>query len=226
MATLGEYLGAGSGTTLALYHLENTTDSSGNGRTLTNNNSVAFNAAKFSNGADFGASGNTKSLSIGSALGYSANITMSCWVKLNTEITSSYYVFLNLDHLTTRVAFRMYYDYNSGTRRLYFGRTKLGVADNLVLYNQTLGTTNWNHFLMTYDGSNCRVYMNGNLFGTVASSGNGTFTSFTDNFSIGNTKTTYQNGHIIDEVIVENRAWSASEIKKYYTFARGRFGII
>jgi hypothetical protein len=32
--------------------------------------------------------------------------------------------------------------------------------------------------------------------------------------------------YILDEVIIENRAWSATEIKKYYTYARGRFGII
>jgi hypothetical protein len=30
----------------------------------------------------------------------------------------------------------------------------------------------------------------------------------------------------MDEVIVENVAWSAEKVKKYYTYAKGRFGII
>lgn len=30
----------------------------------------------------------------------------------------------------------------------------------------------------------------------------------------------------IDEVILENIVWSAEKIKKYYTMAKGRFGII
>jgi hypothetical protein len=224
---LGVYNGAGSGITLGLYHLENTTDASGNGNTLTNTGSVAFNPAKFGNGADFGSSGNSKRLTTANALGWNGgNITMSCWAKLNAEITSSYYVFLNIEHVTTRSAMRMFYDYGSGTRRLYFGRTKLGVADNILTYNLTMGTSNWYHFLMTFDGSNCRIYVNGALVGTVASSGNGTFTSFSDAFNIGNTGTTYLNGHMVDLTFIQNRVWSASEIQKYYTYAKGRFGII
>lgn len=30
----------------------------------------------------------------------------------------------------------------------------------------------------------------------------------------------------IDEVIVENRAWTAEQVKKYHTYSKGRFGII
>lgn len=48
---------------VALYRGENVNDSSGNGKTLTNNNSVAFNPGKFGNAFDFGNPNTTKYMS-------------------------------------------------------------------------------------------------------------------------------------------------------------------
>ena len=33
-------------------------------------------------------------------------------------------------------------------------------------------------------------------------------------------------GGFIDEVIVEGVAWSSNKVKKYYTYSKGRFGIV
>lgn len=226
---LGEYLGAGTSITKALYHLENTTDSSGNGNTLTNNNSVAFNAAKFGNGADFGSSNSNKSLQILNNLGISnTSITMSCWSKRNAEISTGIQTFFAHNDSTTRTKDYVYYDYNGGTRRLIFSHTKNFVGSADVVYNITLGTNNWYHLAYVFDGTNVYAYLNGLYLGTASTTGNGT-TQGHNSFAIGglpNDNGTGFNNYsssIIDEVIVENRVWSAEEVKKYYTYASGRF---
>lgn len=161
----------------AYYRAENVNDTTINSYTLTNNNSVAFNAAKFNNGADFGTTVNgTKSLSINSDIGItSGNITISCWVKLATEIAaeSGYYYLVNKSS-TTNVAYIIRYAYNSGSPRLEFIRSRVGTANDQINYTVTLGTTNFYHLVLTYDGSYIRAYVNGSQVGSdTASTGTG-----------------------------------------------------
>lgn len=62
----------------------NASDSSGNGFTLTNNNTVAFSSGKINNGADFVATSNeslTTARSVSDALDITGDITFSFWAK-------------------------------------------------------------------------------------------------------------------------------------------------
>lgn len=161
----------------AYYKLENTDDQTSNNYDLTNNGTTTFAAAKFNNGADFGTTVNgVKSLSIASDLGVSSGaISISMWVKLRSEITvsSGYYYFVEKSS-TTNVAYIIRYNYNSGTPRLEFVRSRVGAADDMVTYNITLGTADFYHLVMTYDGTSIRGYVNGALVGSpVSSSGVG-----------------------------------------------------
>ena len=60
---------------------------------------------------------------------------------------------------------------------------------------------------------------------TGMNGGNGMY--YLDGFSVEKENSSYDNGvgysGAIDEVIIENRAWTASEVKKYYTNSLGRF---
>src|ERR1035437_6003654 len=75
---------------VSYYRLESTADAKGS-NTLTNNNTVAFNAAKFNNGGDQGASNTNKYLSRADALGLNGSnpFSRSYWIKLQTEIASA-----------------------------------------------------------------------------------------------------------------------------------------
>jgi len=102
-------------------------------------------------------------------------ITLSIWVKLNAEISSGEWCFVSQIDAGTHVKYAIDYKYNSGTRQLSFYRTRYAVVDNQATYNITLGTSNWYHLVLTYDGSNVKGYVNGVLqAGPTASSGNGT----------------------------------------------------
>lgn len=164
-------------TLAAYYKLENTDDQTSNNYDLTNNGTTTFAAAKFNDGADFGTTVNgVKSLSIASSLGISSGtMSVSLWVKLRTEITASagYYYFVDKAS-TTNVEYIIRYNYNNGTPRLEFVRNRMGAGEDMVTYDVTLGTSDFYHLVMTYDGTSIRAYVNGALVGSpVASSGVG-----------------------------------------------------
>jgi len=100
-------------------------------------------------------------------------ITMSCWIKLNTEISADAYYILQQSDSGTKVKYAIRYDYNSGTRKIVFYRTKNYVAENSVSYNIALGTANWHHLVLVYDETNVYGFIDLNKTSTVASSGNG-----------------------------------------------------
>lgn len=69
----------------------NAADSSGNGYTLTNNNTVGFAAGKINNGADFGSSNTNKYFKISSTLGIatSDDRSFNVWIKPTTHTAGS-----------------------------------------------------------------------------------------------------------------------------------------
>lgn len=204
---------------VALYHLSNTNDYSGNGYNLTNVNSVSFSEGKFNYCADFGNANTNKYLWYNSNLGISGigDITVSLWIKLRAEITTASWQFFS--HRSTTTADRyldLTYEYNSGTRRLRWYSATGGY------YNITLGTTNWYHLVgVRTSAATTALYINGSLAvtGTVGTLGSGE-----NKITIGATTTpSYYTSAYIDEVTVYNRRLSASEIKKWYAWAKGKY---
>jgi len=158
----------------AVYHLNDVNDSTSNAYTLTNNGTTLFVAAKIANGADFGIANTTKSLRINNDIGITGgNITMSGLVKLNTEIASITYPLIMQGDSGTHVNYFITYEYNGGTRRLIFNRQRQAISNNQINHNITLGTDNWNHIALTYDGTTMRGFVNGVQVGTLTTSGNG-----------------------------------------------------
>lgn len=197
------------------------TDSSGNAVTLTNNGTVTAGTGVYGGCADLGASNSTKSLTATNTLGIDGGAcSISTWVKLNSEIGADYWHFVFQLNNTSDVGYGIWYEYNAGTRRVNLGRLKNGLAWNTVASTASLGTTNWNHFVMTYDGTNVRAYVNGNYIGAIASSGNGVANT-TEGIGIGSdTILTGKASALIDDVAFFNVALSADQIKELY---EGRF---
>lgn len=225
--SLGEYLGAGSAITGGLYHLEDVNDSSGNSRTLTNNNSVTFTAGVLKNGANFGSANTNKYLRVANNMGITGGAcTIVFWVNLLAEIGAGTFTLVDQRSTTNNIANTTQYDYNGGTRRLAFYRVRINTAADGAFYTVTLGTTLKYCVIYTYDATNVRGYVNGSLVTTpTASSGNGAGGG-SDSFSIGAHAAGQYASALIDEAFIENKAWSAKDVQKYYTFAKGRFATI
>lgn len=223
--SLGEYLGAGSATTKLLLHLDgNSADSSGNGNNGTDT-SMTYGLAygKFGQGAQF-ATGRKIQTATSTALDCN-NITVSGWV---------YFTGTNANQC--RIAER---DSGSGTTRLWIltsaaSKTSLeftcwNAAGSLAGATGTaeLSQNTWHLVTATFDSSYVRIYVDGNPYGTNAAL-TGNLRGGSQAMVVGNDYSgvnRYMVGNI-DELIIESRAWSASEIKKYYAYAKGRFGII
>lgn len=212
---VGEY--KPSTNTKGYYPLSSITDFTSNANVLTNNNTVGFAAGKFNNCADFGTSNTNKSLSRADGLGIdlSATATVNCWVKIRGEpATNASYTIVDL-RSTTGTAGRMIFRYVdvSGTKRLYLDRTTTPIT-----YDVTLGTTNWHMLTAVYTASNHYIYLNGVQ---VASGGAGN-SNAGNSLNIGGQAGAFANAYI-DEVVIENVAWSATTIRKHYAWSTGRY---
>lgn len=222
--SLGEISG---GNLRAYYKLSNTTDSGPNGYTLTNNNSVTFAAGKFTNGADFGNSGTTKSLT------YSGNICSSttpselyigCWFKLNSTANTSRNHFI-ISLTTGQRLFYLYYTISSGTVTL-IARYGGGLNETNITFT---ADTNWHYvFCRITDSTSLTIYFDRLTTSTTLTVSSNTSAA---GFAIGNNinNLNVQGFCMIDEVIIDESIYSPSGISgqsdriKYYTQAKGRF---
>lgn len=193
------------------WKLENTSATVG-GVTLTNNGTTGFNAAKFNNGADMGATNSSKYLSAANDLGLTGGaFSIVFWAKVTTAPSASQQVLFEAvdagNHLRTRI---MYVE--SAGKTLQFLRTKLGTGDQGPTPTVDLGTAAFKHVAMTYDLTTVRGYVDGSEVGNAAASGNGS-AGGTDGMTIGASATpdSYFSG-IIDDAAVFTRALSAAEV--------------
>lgn len=206
---------------VAYYKLSDTSDATGNSNTLTNNNSVTFDAGLIGNAADLGSSNTNKFLSIASDFGINGgNITISLWVKLNAEIASSTWGFAYMPANSPGIAYGIVYEYNSGTRRIHIERVKFGGAGADIYTTVTLGTSTWHHIVLTYDGTNLISYLDGIASSPSATSGTGVSTGTTE-FDLGNTVTSLYASTKIDEAGVWSRALSSTEVTQLYNSGVG-----
>jgi hypothetical protein len=232
---LGEFLGSGASTTKLLLHLNgNSTDSSGNNNNGTDT-SITYSQAngKFGQGAGFN---NTPSSYIGfgnvCAFDYNQAFTISCWLKNNQ--TASCNIISKQQNSGDFLGYGLGVN-SAGTKLQYFlFRVISGLGKGFIVdfpddYNDKIY-----HICVSYDGSNTqdgiKLYVDGvevvktSIQNTPFSSTTIVSTTAFQISGRGGANNLWKG--IIDEVIVEAGAWSASEVKKYYTYAKGRFGII
>ena len=228
-AGLGVYLGAGSGITKGLWHFEgSSSDSSGNGNNGTDTAiSYGLSYGKFGQGANF--NGSTGYISMGNVLGfeYNQSFTIATWWKNNNTVSQN--------TISKQQNISPYAGYGIGTSISGYPQVFL-YRDGNGAFIKTIPTllNDKLHFVvMTYDGSNTinglKMYVDGVLSNTTTDS-NITFTLSilsTTPFQISGRGGTglLMNGNI-DEVIIENVAWTPTQIQKYYTNAKGRFGTL
>lgn len=198
-------------------------DATGGGYTLTNNGVTTFTTGKINNAADLGTTNNSKYFKRAGYTVVDGQFTISCWVKLTTEISSGTYVFVHISGNSTLLEIK--YEYNSGTRRLRLNFGKNNRAYTYADKTVTLGTSNWYHIVATYDQSYLTLYVDGVQETPVAASGVGTtnwspgggyvslgVTSDANDGAVG-----YYASCYIDEVAIYQRGLSATEVESLYT---------
>lgn len=220
---------------LAYYKLDetsgNATDATGKGYTLTNNN-VTYATGKINNGAFYDQTSNE-------AL-YTTNYTpfnfdrttpfsFSCWVKRTSNNTSNQMIFSHANYGGTWVGYSLMINTLSGLEKLQLNMTNTSTAGIVMVTTNGLDT-NWNHIVVTYDGSSSylgvKIYING-VSETLVNTGTtltGTIQN-TEMFQIGSWGNTYQEGRFqgtIDEFGVWNRALSDTDVIALDNSAAGK----
>jgi hypothetical protein len=206
------------GSVAGLYHLEDTADASSNGNDLTNTGSAATTTALFGNGYNINTSGEW--LTHSSSLGWTStgdSFTVAFWLKPNAEISSGEMTLFHLDSSVAGDYNYVGYQYNGGSRRLYYGYNGGNQS-----YFTSLGTT-WHFLVYTRDGSGHReLYVDGI---SVASNTTAvTYNTGDDQFGLGSdpgSSSNAQTNAIFDEAIVLNRVMTSAEVMALYNGGSG-----
>lgn len=159
----------------AVYHLHNDplVDSTGNGKTLTNNNSTPTTSAGHIGVAiNFGTTNTNKSLSINDGLGIDGSTTtITAWYAPNSN-TGTIGGVAETGNTGTDVYNGIFY--HGGVPATWNNRNRSGVNDAFSDIAGTVGSGVFAHGAYVYDGSNLTGYRNSIAATPAAHSGNGT----------------------------------------------------
>lgn len=158
----------------AYYRFEDdalTTDSSGEGHTLTAISDPAEDASGKFGGAVALDGNDAYSYTDHSDFKPTGNFTIGMWVK-STSTTTNGILFQSWSQNSNLAGIRLwldYYEYNPSRLRFDIGRNT-GTTENtdwkqMVVSNQ-ITDGNWNFVVATWDGSYLRIYINGSSVGT------------------------------------------------------------
>ncbi|MCR4335923.1 MAG: PKD domain-containing protein [archaeon] len=208
----GEVSNSSSGL-VAVYHFNDGTanDFSGN-----SNNGIISGATytaaggKFSGAFNFDGVNDGISITNTGAFNFAGPFSVSVWVKIVNNGALERIVSNWWD--SGGQSFQLFYD--SRTAKVFGFEMQASSKVNST-FSTIVDQTQWYHIVGTYDGSNQKLYVNGELKNTKPNSGTPVVT--TNPIYIGRNRTgQYFNG-TIDDVAIWNRALSAAEIQEIYS---------
>jgi hypothetical protein len=154
-----------------------------------------------------------------------SQITVELWANLTNASVNQHFIALQYGGLTEN-SYVMYYIPP-------YVRTIIGNgSQNMISYLASLTAGSWYYLVQTYDGSNQRLYINGNFAASNPCTGNILYNSQNDNLLIGSDYYTgysqglnaFLNGKLTSTKIY-NRALSQQEILQNYNATKGRYGL-
>lgn len=198
----------------------NATDSSGNSRTLTNNNTSTYTGGKYGNAGTFNGT-NQYFSSSASWDDPKTTYTWSAWFKptstLNSSMSPAFQAIMG-GFIDANNRDQLYYQKSNGS--LEFSMCVASVCTTPLSYVSTYTAATWYHVAVTRDSSNnWKMYVNG---ASVATGSNSTAsTSGNRTTYIGQEGALSYFGGSIDESRIYNRALSPAEVTQLYNFAPG-----
>jgi hypothetical protein len=225
-ATLNNASGGGASSSLLsglqfYYKLEDTSDSSGNGSTLTNSGAVTFIAGKVNNAANFIAASSQK-LSVASNSfnqPASGDFSLSFWVFVPSTNTSNFNDFISKG---LRNAQGYTVEISDGILILFI--TDGSNSANLGYSATSINDNTWRHFVATIvRGGTNTLYLNGTSVNTSSMAGVTGSLSNTTGFAIGwdGSNTATHSTGLVDECGYWNRALSSVEVTCLYNGGAG-----
>ena len=226
--SLGE--GLPSNNTLFLMHLNgNSTDSSGHGNGTDTDISYSLTNGKLNEGASF--NGSSSRIIMPNQASFATNTWTFSFIMVNkgTLTTSGAYILArNKDadlYATLGVGFQ------SGGNMFVCCNIGINEWKRLDIYTYS-AINNGDMFHIVSNYPNIKLYVNSKLVynGNFSTSTSWDFTKVDSSAQVaigraGAYNRYYWSGKL-DEVIFENKVWTAQEVQKYYTNALGRFAII
>jgi len=149
-----------------------------------------------------------------------SQISVNTWVKTNV-VNQDKKILVNVTSGTNSIT-GIYFSIGPSPYNTYFGMTTSGGQTDAA-YTQNISTTSYSNLCGTYDGSNIRLYLNGNLVATKSLTGTISNTGITRISGYDNNAEVW-NGNIA-QVSIYNRALSASEVLQNYNANKGRFDL-
>ena len=226
MATLGEYLGAGASTTKLLLHLNgNSNDSSGNGNNGTVNGATSTNSGKFGGAYNF--DGSDDYITLPSFSWIDGPFTFSAWIKRNNKNRRETIVYYGKSNYNNCFVIRLLDDSDGNVAEPFWDDSSM-LFDLRARGVTPINSDTWYNIIATFEKVSgvayLKLYVNGNLDKSISESSPGTANGTTYRYiGAGISRGEKQE---IDEVIVESVVWTPEKIKKYYTYSKGRFGIL
>ncbi len=159
-------------------------------------------------------------------------LTLSAWVKpsVGTGVDTGYILNKNSYWATTTDSWPAAFGVSQDGKKGSFTITN-GTCYNLSCGSQVTGATSvnaWNYIVATYDGTNVIFYVNGSL--TESKSFTSALPSTAFAWTIGRSSSQFSGGvggtfykGSVNNVMLYNRALSASEILQNYNATKGRY---
>ncbi len=200
----------------------NATDSSGNGDTLTNTNTVTYAAGKFGNAGSFNGStqyftctdancGGSGKLDYPGTGGWS----IGAWIKTSTSTKPSI-SYTIVSKWASSQGYELLINYQGYAQARFAGDTSV-VSGTTVITDQQ-----WHYVMAVYNSSALNIYVDGKIEGTLSSPS--APVNSTSAFWVGTRNSSYYFPGLIDEARVYNRALSSNEVSQLYNFAPGPVG--
>ena len=197
-----------------LWHFEgNADDSSGNSRNGTVSGASQVTGKVGANAYQFGSS---DYIDFGAASAFiSSDFSISFWIKGDAAWTPAIYdsIVGASNFFAWSQGFGMFWQ-NSTTIRCFVNGYNVAFSDITVS-----SVTDWNHVVMTFDGSTLTAFLNGASVSQVSHSG--ALTGLANNFQASRLGTHSGGEQTIDELSIWSRALSASEVKGIFDLQNG-----
>lgn len=184
---------------------------------LTGRNTITASSLTYNSNGTFSFDGSSNHLTLGSDtnLIQGNQITVEAWVK--TNVTGAYKKIFTNGNATG-----VYLSIGPSPYNTYFGVVTNGSSGGAT-WGTDISTTSFTHMVGTYNGSVCRLYVNGEEKASGSASG-----------TMGTGSTVYVSGYasgserwngLIPVVKVYNRALNSSEVSQNFNALRSRYGL-
>ena len=155
------------------------------------------------------------------------SISIAGWVRVaNAPAVGGSMALFSQGSSISKTGYSVLYHNDGGVLKLFAFRGRGGIANTGPDIAETLVVGTWYHVVITYDGTNVKLYLNNNLLGSVADSGNGNDLTMVSHLNVTGGYPGYPSSYpwdgMTDEVGIWSRALSTTEIADLYNGGNGQ----